>query len=108
MTTILKSITEEGFQKCFEQWIQCLPKCAAAWWDNLRGDSDYDITLSDNYRQPVHTDQLRYTHDHSLATFPTVYRRAYQSSCSCSDTCAKYSHHKKCHVNSTNNLQICY
>lgn len=92
MTTFLKSITEEGFQKCFKQWKQCLPKCAVAWWNNLKGDSDDDITLSDKYCQSLHTGQLRYTHDHSPATFPTVYRRVYESSCSCCDHFVWYMH----------------
>lgn len=92
MTTILKSVREEGFQKCFEQWKQHLPKCAPAWQDNLKGDSDYDITLSDNYCQSLHTGQLRYTHDHSPATFPNVYWRAYESPCSWCDHFVWYMH----------------
>jgi hypothetical protein len=41
VTNILKSIPEEGFQQCFEQWKQCLPKCAAAQEDHFKGHSNY-------------------------------------------------------------------
>ena len=114
MTTILNSVTEEGFQKCFEHWKQRLRKCAAAWRDNLKGDSDYGITLYDNHCQSLHTGQLRYTHDHSPAIFPTLYWRVYESSCSCSDHFVWYMHavqppqkaSRKFHQQFTNMLKV--
>jgi len=77
----------------------------------LKGDSDYDITLSDNYCHSLHTGQLRYIHDHSplhspLLTDECMSHLAVAVTISY-DTCTQYNHHKKCDVNSTNNLHIC-
>jgi hypothetical protein len=38
-TTILKSIPEKEFQKCFEQWKQRLTKCIGAQGDYFEDDS---------------------------------------------------------------------
>jgi hypothetical protein len=40
-TTILQSIPEEEFQKCFEQWEHRLTKCIGAQGDFFEGDSNY-------------------------------------------------------------------
>jgi hypothetical protein len=39
-TTILKSIAEEKFQKCFEQWKYRLTKCIGAQGHYFEGDSN--------------------------------------------------------------------
>jgi hypothetical protein len=40
-TTILQSIPEEEFQKCFEQWKNRLSKCIGAQGDYFEGDSNH-------------------------------------------------------------------
>jgi hypothetical protein len=40
-TTILQSIPEEEFQKCFEQWKHRLTKCTGAQGDYFEGDSNH-------------------------------------------------------------------
>jgi hypothetical protein len=39
MMTILQSISEEEFQKCFEQWKHRLTTCTGAQGDHFEGDS---------------------------------------------------------------------
>jgi hypothetical protein len=41
VTTILKSIPEEEFQKCFEQWKHRLPKYIGVQGDYFEGDSNH-------------------------------------------------------------------
>jgi hypothetical protein len=41
MTTILQSIPEEEFQKCFEQYKHRLTKCICAQGDYFEGDSNH-------------------------------------------------------------------
>jgi hypothetical protein len=40
-TTILQSIPEEKFQKCFEQWKHRLTECIGAQGDYFNGDSNH-------------------------------------------------------------------
>jgi hypothetical protein len=40
-TTILQSIPEEEFQKCFEQWKHRLTKCVGAQGNYFEGDSNH-------------------------------------------------------------------
>jgi hypothetical protein len=39
--TILKSIPEDEFQKCFEQWKHQITKCVGVQGDYFEGDSNH-------------------------------------------------------------------